>query len=261
MRHLSAITAFGKGMLPALALAIAAITDPLRWPQALGLMEDFSWSINPWARQTIFATAAFVWMLGWYIKQHAAFEQSRPPMPNMPLHTAARYIARDSAWAASQPASLDSHWVEQVDRELVSKLLMGRLQAFGRFKPERDIAHNATDFIPSDFFKYAEWRCWDLVTPDPPTHVWRKDERGGGLYWNVMLDRDEVRRIWPKRSLWASFLKRSPVERLSAGVKGEGYEEIFQQQDMNYKRLIEGANPLSAFDEVFAEGSNATGRH
>lgn len=89
--------AFTRGAYGAIILAVAAISDPLRWPKAFGLMSDvYTWPIEIWARQLIFATLAFAWMFVWFHRRRTAFEESQPPQPNMPLYAACRWITRDS---------------------------------------------------------------------------------------------------------------------------------------------------------------------
>ena len=224
--------------------------DPLIWLHERGIIPAYFLAhVTDVQRQIVFAVALIILMFVWFHNQRVVFEDKKPATPDMPLHEAARYIARDSVWAASRSPATDDRWVIDVDRELMSKLTMGHVWGFGRYKPDHRPAHNSVDTIPFDFFQTAEWYSYHLVTDDPPTQMWRHG-KGGGIYWNVMLNRQQVEAAWPRRSLVAGLFGRSPVERL-------GYAPVFAKQDANYKRLLDGSNPLSAFDEIFGNKGHA----
>ena len=174
---------------------------------------DYHWTIGPQLRRAIFLVLAFVWMFIWYHRQVIAFEDRQPPEPNMPLHHAALYVARQSKWAANSSASLDGHWITRVDAELISALRAGGLRAFGEYRPDAQNAEQGWREIPREFFDYAEWRSDRLGSDNPPSHMWRSSTRGGGMYLWVRLDRRQVESLWPRRSLWQRLRGKSPVDR------------------------------------------------
>jgi hypothetical protein len=215
---------FFKGISPALGFAVAAVSDPLSWAHALGFMTSTHWVIEQWARQSFFAACAFGWMWWWYL---GVREQTERGMfkPDMPLHIACRWIARDSTWAEAYPKSQDSQWVVEVDDELMSKLLMGQIELFGR-KREVGQSKGPMQHVTPNDKSLVQWESQKLVTPEPPTHMW---VGGGVVYYGVMLDSRQVRRVWPRKSLWSRITRRSPVERIG------DYSAIFAAQDSYYR--------------------------
>lgn len=219
---------FGKGAWGALLGAFAAVSDPLDIAKSIGIVEESTqWAIGAAGMQGFFVGFAFIWMFVWFHRTRSNFEWSQHE-PNMPLHIACRYIARDSVWAQLYPNSQDQEWVSLVSREILSKWQLGRFEMFGN--PEDFNA--PTSFIVPAMKGSAEFNAHNLVSTEPPTHIWshkhRTPEGHTTVYYRVHLDRKHVERTWPKRSLLSRILHQSPIERIG------GYNEIFQEQDDYY---------------------------
>lgn len=246
-RFVSSLFDFTKALFVPAASFAAAIDDPLRWLKGAGLVSgDLDWIFPDYWRQIGLVTFGFVWLFIWYYRQRIAFEDRKPAVPDMPLHEAARHIARDSVWAANYPAQLDDQWITRVDQELMSKLMMGHVRAFGIYKPDGDVSVMGTKEIPLGFFDHAEWYSSHLCTQEPPSHMWRSSQHGGGVYRRVKLNRRQVEDAWPHRSLLQRLRRRSPVERI-------GYDATFRQQDEHYRQLEAGTHGLNAIDELLGE--------
>ena len=86
----------------------------------------------PWGTlMLLVSVAAYVVAIIWTGQERAtnAISLKPQPFPNMPLYKVCRYIARDSMWA-SRYAGSDYEWITNLDRELQSKLSLGRISAF-----------------------------------------------------------------------------------------------------------------------------------
>lgn len=149
--------------------------------------------------------------------------------PTMPLYLACRWIARDSVWAAKFDPTHDSKWVSLVDEELMGKVLRSRVELFGK-RQRRGHPKEPMQQVISTAKSEVEWESSRLATAEPPTHMW---QRGGDSYYDVHLDEARVKQLWPRRSLWAWFRKRSPVERLG----GRDYRGLFAAQDAYYRNV------------------------
>lgn len=87
----------------------------------------------------------------------------------------------------------------------------------------------------------VQWESNKLVSAEPPTHMWVS---GGPVYHDVHLDGRQVRRVWPRRSLWSKITGRSPIERIG------DYSAIFEQQDGYYRERLGFTHlPLAAILE------------
>jgi len=215
-------------MWGALALAGLAFFDPIKALQDLGLMSSaWVWDIGPEQRRAILLALMFVWMLGWYHRKRIAFEDRQPVTGDMPLHLVARYIARDSKWAADY-AWPDDDWVTHLNQELMSKLRRGQVQALGRMNGR------AEEDISRDFLRDAEWHSFALILGEhPPDKLYRLSRHGGGTYENVMFNRHQVERTWPKRSFHHRLKGKSPIDRINRSGE-DGYSAIFAKQDRAY---------------------------
>lgn len=212
----------------ALTLAAVSFVDPIRSLKDLGIDLGLAWTITPDQRRALFLVLAFLWMFAWYFRQRSATEAQSSQRPNMPLHRACRWIARDSTWAASYPAEIDDAWVSRVDEELMSKVLMGELQIFGRLRPNNQ-ALGPMQHVAEDYKSDAQWDSSKLATAEPPTHMWKS---GGPAYTSIMVDAARVRLLWPRRSWLSRRLGRSPIERIG----GYNYGGVFDQQDENFSK-------------------------
>ncbi len=218
---------FFKGTLPAMGLALAAISDPLGWVHALGFMSNITWAIEPWARQGFFALAAFGWMWLWYLDVRKKMDRGH--WADMPLHQACRWIARDSVWAAKYRWS-DNEWISRVAAELLSRWQAGQFEIMG----VPDKSRGAAIYLPPAMKGVTEFEAHKLCSEEPPwfmvstTH--RNAQGGSSFYFWAALDRNDVRRVWPKRSIIDRFRGRSPIERIGTN----GYAEKFRKQDAWY---------------------------
>jgi hypothetical protein len=218
----------------ALTLAAMSFVDPLKALEGLNVDVGYKWLITPDERRALFLFLAFVWMLVWYIRVRVRYDAvAHQPTPDMPLHVACRWIARDSTWAESSSEQHDGEWVTLVKRELMSKVAMGRVELFG----ERRLAGGTTSplshMVPA-FKDVADWDAHKLATDEPPTHMYSM-QGGGDVYYRVLLDSNQVKRVWPQRSHWARWRKRSPIERIGE----KGYKALFASQDQEYRTNFE----------------------
>lgn len=218
---------FFKGAIPAMGLTLAAVSDPLGWIHGLGFMTDVTWTIEPWLRQSLFAAAAFGWMWWWYLGVRRKMERGHKA--DMPLHEACRWIARDSVWAAKYRWS-DSEWISRVAAEVLSKWQAGHLEIVGI--PGK--SKGAHIYLPPAMKGESEFEAHKLCSDEPPwfivssTHL-TPQGRSSMFFWPA-LDRDDVMRVWPRRSIIHRLRRRSPVERIDA----DGYAERFRKQDKWY---------------------------
>lgn len=235
---LQSAVAFVRGAYGAIILAAAAISDPLQWPKAFGLMSGvYTWPMEVWERQLLFAALAFLWLFVWFHQKRVAFEDRRPPDPNMPLHHVLRWIARDSVWA-SKYRWPEEEWVQRVAAELLSKWYLGRFEMMG---VERSGPSGAINYLPPAMKGSTEFEVHKLCTSEPPFHMWSLEAKGSdGMprrFFQVRLDRREVTEVWPRRSLLNRLRRNSPVERTG------DYKEIFRQQDEWYSKNYEHVPP------------------
>ena len=237
MRYVRDFWHFLIGASGAITFAALSFVDPLKSLADIGINLNLQWPITADARRAIFLALSFLWMFVWYTRTRHAFEiASYQPSPDMPLHRACRWIARDSQWAAKFSPDHDDKWVSSVKDELMSKMLMGRLEFFGQRRVRGDNTQPLAHMIPA-FKSEADWDASKLATAEPPTHMW-STRSGGDVYYRVMLDSAQVKAVWPKRRLWARLKRQSPIERIG------DYTGLFRTQDENYKATFENL-PLS----------------
>lgn len=225
-RHLFS---FVIGAWGAITLAALSFVDPLNALRGIGVDLPYEWTITADERRALFLALAFMWMFVWYYRQRTQFEDRQAPEPNMPLYLACRWIARDSEWAAQLHSSRDSEWVSLVDAALMTKAHDQSLALFGVPRNRGGAAYR----LPKEFIDAAQWKNHNLVSADdPPTHMWAasKAQVEPSTYYDVRVDSREVRRIWPRRSVWARLMRRSPIERIG------DYGPIFQRQDVAYRK-------------------------
>ena len=232
----------------ALTFAALSFIDVVAALRDINVNVPVLWVITPDERRLIFLALAFLWMFVWYVRVRSKYDNAKLPAPDMPLHEAARYLARDSGWAARYPCKLDDDWITRVNQELMSKLNMKHVYAFGIYKADGKASESGAKEIPFEFFPHAKWYSCHLCTDDPPSHMWRDSEHGGGVFRRVKLNKGQVEKAWPRRSAWQRFRRKSPVERIN-------YDEIFRNQDESYQRLENGDSHLNVFDEMFEKGS------
>lgn len=214
----------------ALCFAAVSFVDPVEHLKAMGLIsEQWYWVIGTELRRAMFLVLAFLWMLVWYHRQRIAFEVTRPLEPDLPLHEACRWIARDSVWAEKFDPQYDMHWVELVAKELLGKVSQGRVEIFG--EPWRHWGNpEAIQPVPEVAKRSLRWEPEKLATACPPTHIWSA-EPSSAIFHKVMLNRSQVRTTWPRKNLWARLWGVSPIERLG----GRDYGGKFSAQDREYR--------------------------
>ena len=169
----------------------------------------------------MYALAAYLWWTG--------RQTARPQSSNewVPLYKAIQWIARDSVWAASY-AEADDEWAERAQRVLVSALSMGQIGSTGIKKVVGYTNAGLTE-IPKE-----EWQRAELITknlsfeiPVAEMRLPRYTEQDPGMYVDPRVDRNAMRRLWPRRSLLARWRRNSPVERLDL-------VSLFEKQDQWY---------------------------
>jgi hypothetical protein len=70
-----------------------------------------------------------------------------------------------------------------------------------------------------------EWDFHLLLGEEPPTTMFVP---GSIVYATVQLDKQQVQRVWPRKSLWAQLTRQSPVERT-------GDKRMFAHHDKYYR--------------------------
>lgn len=219
---------FLRGAWGAIISAFAAVTDPLGIAKVTGLVDpQTEWALGDTAMRSIFVAVAVVWAFVWYHRVQNKLDGGHRE-PNMPLHLACRWIARDSVWA-SRYRWPDDEWVQRVAREFFSQWHLGRFEMLGINK---DSVGAAFSYLPPVMKDGSEFEAHKLCGPEPPTYIWnwvdptRKEKPR--CFYQVRLDRDEVMRVWPRRSFLDRLRRNSPVERIG------DYTDIFAQQDAWY---------------------------
>jgi len=208
----------------AIVAGASAIADPLDVGKMIGVVEPGTdWAIGDFWMRAIFLAILFGWLFRWYHLTRTRYERETPT-PNIPLYLACRWIAKHSEWAAKYPAARDDEWITAVDKELMSKLLMGQIHFFGERRRSQKPREPMQYVTPADA-GILQWDSSKLASEEPPTHGWTSN---GVTYYDLHLDKAQVERIWPRRSLLARITRQSPVERI------EGYQELFAKQDQSY---------------------------
>ena len=196
---------------------------------------ETQWILGEAAMRGIFLAVAFGWMFWWFHSQRERYEENHPE-PNMPFYQACRWIALHSTWAENYNSVHDDNWVANVDDEIMAKIATGRIQLFGKGARNKVINAGAMQPIPDDFTPTAQWESSKLVSDQPPVHMWQSPADGGRVFYNIMVDKRQIQRVWPKRSLLAKILRRSPLERIG------NYKPIFEAQDSfcrDYEPLVQ----------------------
>lgn len=217
-----------------MALIVIALGAGAAWPKAndwIGTAFALGWSNMDrlWFVIPVLSLFAIYICLLWFSgRDRPNGNASRTPNPDMPLHAALRWIARDSVWAENYPIARDDEWVRRVDQEFRSKWKIGRIEIFGC---RGDINAPIEHLVPA-MKDTGEYLAHNLVSDEPPTHMWSdtfRDSNGRVIvYYRVHLDSRDIKKIWPKRSFWSKIRRKSPIERIG------GYEEIFRKQDEYY---------------------------
>ena len=218
----------------AIAICTVAVASAGVWPEAkieIGrvftagiavLNEPISW--------LILVAVFVVWLVAFVWSGHKLSpSQAHGRNADMPLYLACRWIARDSAWAARLHPSRDGEWVSLVDAELMSKVNLGQVDLFGVPRNRGGALYP----LPKDFTDHAQWHSPNLVLGDnPPTHMWAssKAQVSPSVYYDVRLDSQQVKRVWPRRGRWARLRGKSPIERIG------DYRPIFRHQDAAYQK-------------------------
>lgn len=218
-------------------MAAAAITDPLNAAKMIGLVDlETQWVLGELAMRYLFLAAAVIWAFAWYHGVNKRMERGASE-PNMPLHQALRWIARDSVWASKYHWS-DDEWPQRVAAELFSKWQLGLFEMMG---VEKTGPSGAMSYLPPSMKGSSEFETHKLCTPEPPTHIWDwvnvASDKLPRRFFQVRLDRADVTRVWPRRSWLARMRHKSPIERIG------DYAEIFRKQDEWYSKNYEQFPP------------------
>ena len=233
---------FAVAMWGAITLAAISFVDPLDALKGLGMNLGYHWTITPDQRRALFLALAFAWMFVWYYRNRVRYEASKPSEPTIPLYLACRWIARDSVWAARLNPANDDHWAAMVDEAIMAKVMQGRIELFGKRRRNGAAVAEPMQHVAPAFKSEAQWDCSNLVTDNPPTHMW---QAGGDVYLDVHLDFERVKAVWPRKRVLDRLLKRSPIERIG----GWDYGGKFEKQDANYKKMT--IRPLSGYEALF----------
>lgn len=177
----------------------------------------------------------FFWVLGgivlWtaFLTYHELWSRSRRDYfePDMPLHRALRWVARDSVWAAAYRGD-DREWVEAVKLEFLSRWHLGRFEMVG----VDSAGTGGSNYLPPAMKGSSDFNAHYMEGEEPPTHIWNAEYRtkDGRLrcFYNVCVDSRDIKATWPRRHLFARIARRSPIERLNK------YDQIFVLQDRWY---------------------------
>lgn len=220
---------FARGLGGAIISAFAAITDPLGIAKMMGLVDPTThWTLGETAMRGVFLAVAVIWAFHWYHSVQKQLERGVRE-PDMPLHEACRWIARDSVWAANYRWP-DDQWAERVHAELFSKWQLGQLEIMG---VDRD-GNGGTNFLPPAMKGNANFEAHKLVMKEAPHHIWTDAAEGGSsrCFYSVHFDRREVVAVWPKRGIFDRLRGNSPVERIG------DYAPIFRKQDEQYAKGV-----------------------
>ena len=229
----TSIVKFSRGMWAAFLAGLAAITDPLALVKMTGLVDQrYNWALGEEGMRAFFLAFALIWTFLWFHGVQKDIEQGSLD-PDMPLHIACRWVARDSVWAAKYEQAFDHQWPNNVDDEVMSKLITGKIEMFGR-RRESNLGKGPMQYVTPNDKDKVQWDSSKLLTAEPPTHMW---VTGGPTYSMVKLDSRQVQRVWPRKTLWHRFSRRSPIERI--GI----YSEIFAKQDRYYQENF-GFSPI-----------------
>lgn len=230
------------------ALPTAAVAVAQTWDGAKNFIGQTAVSAWHFAVSGPLGMAAVLALLGiyfgaLYMTGRDATEVQKIQEPTMPLFLACRWIARDSVWAEKYDPAFDDEWVGRVDDELMAKVLQGRIELFGK-RHRHGNPSEPMQYVAPAFKSEAQWNSHNLVSQEPPTHMW---QQGGDSYYDIHLDGERVKQLWPKRGLWARLFSRSPIERIG----GRDYRGIFPQQDAYYRDKEPAL--MSAFEQLFGK--------
>ena len=193
-------------------LAVGVVVNPVRLLQFMGwLKPGYSLPLSPLQFQMLFAVLLLVALFIWFHRQRVAFELVRPADPKVMFTDMLRYLARSSRWASKD--SRDDDWVKRLDREVVDKLAIGSVTAYGRkYSPngEREFALSA---IPVEFWRTASLWGFEIMNERSTQQTVHSVKAGGPAYTEIFFDRAQLRQVWPPRSWLAAIARRSPAER------------------------------------------------
>lgn len=218
---------FTKETFGALASAVAAVSDPLIWAKALGVVsQETDWLLGPEVMRAIFAGFAFLWMFVWFHQKRTKYEASLPGR-RIWLHQALWYLAVDSKWAETFKMSPED-WEKRVVQELHERLSYGDIDAWGIHRFVSGASDNNRSPIVPEFWKVAEAHDWKIFDEhNPYTWVYARIERRSRSYTKIKVDEAKLRALYPPRGWLSKLLRRTPTDALPA------HRDIRVRQDQN----------------------------
>jgi hypothetical protein len=139
-----------------------------------------------------------------------AERRGMPGIRRVWLYAALRYLARDSAWAASLPLERDT-WGQEVDTEFLRGVTeAGGLVAHGRrYEPTREQAPREID--PEFWRRVDDFSAFWIMETNAIKHSLHS--KTGEAFTEIYFDRKQLHARWKPRSLIARLRRQSPPER------------------------------------------------
>jgi hypothetical protein len=194
------------------ALAVACVVNPVRVAQLMGwLKPGYTLPLSPLQFQLLLGAVLLVSLFIWFHRQRVAFELVRPADPQVMFTDMLRHLASRSRWAAKD--SRDDDWVKRLERDVLDKLSIGTITAYGRrYSPQGD-REFAMSPIPAEFWRTASLYVFDIMNERSTQQTVHSVKPGGPAYTEIFFDRGQLRQVWAPRSWWAALTRRSPAER------------------------------------------------
>jgi hypothetical protein len=194
------------------ALAIAFVVNPGRVAQLMGwLKPGYTLPLSPLQFQLLLGAVVLVSLFIWFHRQRVAFELARPADPKVMFTDMLRYLARSSRWAAKD--SRDDKWVKRLNREVLDKLAIGAVTAFGRKYTPNGEREFALSPIPTEFWRTASLWGFEIMNERSNQQTVHSVKPSGPAYTEIYFDRGQLRQVWPPRSWWCALIRQSPAER------------------------------------------------
>ncbi len=194
------------------ALAVAFVVNPVRVAQLMGwLKPGYAPPLSPLQFQLLLGAVLLGALFIWFHRQRVAFELARPADPTVMFTDLLRYLARSSRWAAKD--SRDDDWVKRLDREVLDKLAIGAVTAFGRKYTPNGEREFALSPIPAEFWRTASLWGFEVMNERSTQQTVHSVKPGGPAYTEIFFDRRQLQQVWLPRSWWAALIRQSPAER------------------------------------------------
>ena len=152
-----------------------------------------------------------------------------------PLCEAIRYLVYETQWAGRQPAPTnESQFNASVALEMRERLARGEVRARGKLGLSGDSLNRATEMIPLEFWTNAFLQPHgEIVLCDAERGVAIK-EGGGTSYRAIVVAKNDVELVWPRRSPDAKYLTPLAqfVEPQRQAIVGETQEEKVRKRKL-----------------------------